>query len=1127
MKTQYLRFFLLLCIPWFYSCQKESSDEATSGPGGPPVFHLLSPEETNITFENTLTEGINTNVLMYEYFYNGGGVAIGDLNGDGLDDIYFTANMVANKLYLNKGDLKFEDITQASGAEGRPRPWKTGVSMADVNGDGKLDIFVCYSGTVAPESLKNQLFINQGNSPEGVPTFVDMAADYGLDSPSTTTQAAFFDYDRDGDLDLLLLNHNRKSLPILDEASTADFLKNQDPTAGIRLLRQEVVNGSPKFVDVTQQAGISSSSLTYGLGIGIADINQDGWQDMYISNDYAVPDFLYINNKNGTFTDVTDAAMGHTSHSSMGNEVADINNDGLLDIFTLDMLPEDNKRQKLLSGLDNYELFDFNVKIGFRHQYMRNMLQLNDGLLPEGNNKMKTPIFSEIGQLSGISNTDWSWAPLFADYDNDGQKDLFVTNGYLRDYTNMDFLKFMGDNLQRKEGNVKREDVLQLVYQMPSSNIANYLYKNTGNLTFENEAQHWGMGQVSNSGGAAYADLDNDGDLDLVVNNINLPAFVYRNESNLEKDRHFLSVKLEGEGGNTAGLGAQLTLYHCGKVQFLEQMPTRGYQSSVSPVLHFGLAEQAAIDSLSVRWLSGKQQTLTAVKANQRLTLQEKMAKRPLRTSDKNAAIYREVSSPLTFTDPTAKINDFKRQPLMVNPISFAGPCMVKGDLNRDGIDDIYVGGAAGTSGQVYLGTQKGFTPKMMPALEADKMSEDTDALFFDANDDGHVDLFVSSGGYGNFLPHDPLLQSRLYLNDGKGNLVKSLDALPKMLTSTSCVRQLDVNRDGKPDLFIGGRVIPGRYPETPRSYLLVNKGNGQFADQTKSLAPQLEFLGMVTDAAMTDLNGDKVEELVVVGEWMPIKVFSIKAGKIQDSTLDYFDKPYSGWWNTLLADDLNGDGVIDLVAGNLGLNAQCKASDDEPCSLIYKDFDDNGSVDPIMSFYIQGKTYPYVTRDELLDQLSIMRNRFQDYKGYAEAGITDIFTKEELSGAKTLEANRLATTLFMGTPKGKFVEKELPVAVQMSPVYTITAVDFNQDGHKDLLFCGNTQKARLRFGKYDANYGVLLQGDGQASYTYVPQWKSGFGLRGDVRSVVSIHDDVLLFGINQKAVRAFKLNKK
>ncbi|MHA4742494.1 VCBS repeat-containing protein [Dyadobacter sp. MSC1_007] len=1116
-------FIVLIATLALSGCKKSSeSEEKKEVNEGPPLFKLLKPEQTKVDFANTLTDGLNTNVLMYEYFYNGGGVAAGDLNGDGLDDLYFTGNMVANKLYLNKGKMVFEDVTAMANVGGRERPWKTGVTMADVNGDGKLDFYVCYSGSVSPESLKNQLFINKGNNAQGIPQFEELAEQYGLADPSNSTQVAFFDFDKDGDLDMFLLNHNPKSLPILDEASTADILKKDDPVTGVRFFRNDPQSGTPHFTDITKKAGIHSSPLTYGLGIGVADINQDGWQDMYISNDYSVPDFLYINNKNGTFTDILDSSIGHTSHSSMGNDIADFNNDGLPDIFTLDMLPEDNRRQKLLTGLDNYELFDFNVKMGFHHQYMRNMLQLNEGI----NKGAKNPVFSEIGQLSGVSNTDWSWASLFADYDNDGWKDLFITNGNLRDFTNMDFVKFMGDHLKRIEGQVKREDVLNLVNQMPSSNMKNYLFQNKKDLTFRNMADAWGLGEISNSGGAAYSDLDNDGDLDLIVNNINKPAFIYQNDSEKHLKNNYLKVKLEGEGHNTLGIGAKVTLYRNGQKQYLEQMPTRGYQSSVSPVLHFGLGNDATVDSLVVWWLSGKEEKVVNPKTNALLVLTEQKARKGKQANQPAQPIFTPTISPVAFKSPGIKTNDFKRQPLLINPISFSGPCLKKGDINGDGLEDVFVGGGSGEAAKLYIQQKSGaFTAKSVPAFEADKRSDDCDALFFDANGDGSQDLFVSSGGYANFMPEDPLLQSRLYLNDGKGNLTKSTHSLPVMLTSTSCVRAGDVNGDGKPDLFVGGRVVPGRYPEAPRSYILVNDGKGKFTDQTARFSPELERIGLVTDAAWTDLNGDKKTDLIVTGEWMPISVFINNNGKLENKTTDYFEKPYTGWWNKILLEDLNGDGKEDLVIGNMGLNTQCKASDSEPVEMVYKDFDDNGSIDPIMSFYIQGKSYPYVTRDELLDQMSIMRTRFQDYKSYADATVKEVFTAEELEGAKELKATYLKTAYFERSTNGKFVEKQLPLEVQVSPVYTITSLDYNSDGKKDLLLCGNVSKARLRFGKYDANYGILLQGDGKGKFQYVRQNKAGLALKGDVRSVMPIGNK-LLFGINQQDIKAYQIGK-
>jgi len=1107
----YFHLSFTICCFLAYSCHSRVDKEAPAQQAH-PLFTLLSPSQTHIDFSNTLTEGLNTNILMYEYFYNGGGVAIGDLNGDQLQDIYFTGNMTDNKLYLNKGHMQFEDITGVAGPgiAGRPGPWKTGVTMADVNGDGKLDIYVCYSGRISGEKRKNQLFINQGNDKEGIPQFREMAEQYGLADSAFSTQAYFFDYDRDGDLDMLLVNHNPERLTLLDEVYVNKMLSKPDAQIGLKLYR----NDDGHFHDITRQAGIQNSALSYGLAAGIADIDGDGWPDIYVSNDYNVPDKLYINDTRGGFTDRLQKMVGHTSFYSMGNDIADMNNDAKPDIFTLDMLPEDNHRQKLLFGGDNYESFNLNLRAGFYYQYMRNMLHLNNG----------NGSFSEIGQLAGISNTDWSWAPLFADFDNDGCKDLFVSNGYTRDYTNMDFLKFMGDHLRDRR--VMRQNLLDIVQQMPSSKVKSYFFRNNGDLTFSNTSAQWGITEFSNSNGAAYADLDNDGDLDLVVNNINQPAFVYENQADKQMNNHYLELELEGAGKNTQGVGTKLTLYVKDKKQYLEQEPTRGYQSSVSPVLHFGLGHDTSIDSLRIVWPQGREDMRYRIRGDRRLRLQEKNAGSNHPVPKPIQPLFIEVESPLQYRQEKNTINDFKRQRLLVNSLSFFGPCMAKADVNGDGLEDVYVGGGKGQAGSLYLQQKDGsFVTRSIPAFTVDKQSTDADALFFDANGDGKPDLYVCSGGYDNYLPNDPLLQDRLYLNDGKGNFSRSKDALPEMFSSKSCVRVADINGDGYPDVFVGGRVIPGRYPENLQSWLLINDGKGHFIDRTAELAPQLRHIGMATDAAWVDMNGDKKPDLVVVGEWMPVTVLINTGGQLVDKTGDYFDKKYSGWWNKLLVEDLNHDGHPDLVVGNEGLNTQCKVSDREPADLYYKDFDNNGTVDPILCCYIQHKSYPYVTRDELLDQIGMMRPRFPDYKSYADAGLTDIFTPEELSGVHHLQANYLKTAYFESDAHGRLHERDLPIEAQFSPIFTLTALDYNNDGNKDLLLCGNSNQARLRFGKVDASYGLLLSNDGKGHFTAVSQQQSGFAVWGDVRSVIRVNRN-FLFGINQNELKAYRLNK-
>jgi len=1081
------------------------------------LFKLLDNHRTNINFNNSLSvsPGINRNVLMYEYFYNGGGIAVGDINNDNLPDIYFTGNMSYNRLYLNQGDMKFKDITIKAGVAGRKNTWKTGVTMADVNGDGLLDIYVSYSGQLPKKKRIDELYINQGINKNGIPIFKEESKQFGLAIPHSTTNAIFFDYDKDNDLDLLLLGHNVKSLPILNKKNTKKQLHQNDPMSGVRLFKNE----NNHFKDITKNAGLNSSPLTYCLGAGILDINNDGWPDIYIGNDYSVPDYLYINNGNGTFSDSLKKYLGHTSYASMGIDIADYNNDGQQDIFVLDMLPEDNHRQKTLNIPNNRDQFKKNVDLGFHYQYMRNMLQLNNG----------NGTFSEIGQLAGISNTDWSWAPLVADYDNDGWKDLFITNGIPRDFTDRDFIDFINSYEAKRDSKLSPKDVSILLRHLSSTNLTNYFFKNNGDLTFSDFTRNWGIKKSFNSNGASYADLDNDGDLDFITNNINQPASIFENKTSIFLKNHYLKIRPIGAGKNTYGIGARFTIYTNGNKQYLEQMPTRGYLSSVSPILHFGLGKRDHVDSLMITWGDGKKQILRNLKADQTLKVKEKNNSHGglNHKHSTQQIIFKSENSPINFKHRiVGNIDDFERQPLMTNSKSFVGPVLKKADVNGDQLVDIFVGGGYGQTSAIFLQQPDGtFIHHTESAFQQDKNFEDIDAVFFDANGDGAEDLYIASGGYDNFKPKTPSLQDRLYLNDGEGNFAKIKNALPQMFTSTITIAVNDINEDGLPDLFIGGGIIPGRYPEIPTSYLLINNGKGHFEDRTSTMSTKLQKIGMITDAIWQDLNNDSSKELIIAGNWMPIKIFGLKKNKLVDQTDNYFKRNYSGLWNKLLVDDFNNDGYPDIVAGNFGLNSQLHADFKHPAKLFYNDFDKNGSIDPILNFYIQGKSYPFVTLDELNKQLNMTKTRFQSYNEYADATIKDVLTKNELSNAKILMANHLKTTLFLSNKTNTFKIKELPIESQFSPIFSIIDLDFNGDGNKDLLIGGNMNEARIRFGKYDANYGVALQGDGNGNFSYVPQYRSGLKLRGDVRSMVKINK-VVLFGINRRNVRAYSFQE-
>jgi hypothetical protein len=801
----------------------------------------------------------------------------------------------------------------------------------------------------------------------------------------------------------------------------------------------------------------------------------------------------------------------------MGNDIADVNNDLLPDIFTLDMLPEDNLRQKLLMSPDNYEKYDFNLKVGFGHQIMRNMLQLN-----LGNNVSGNTMFSEVGQLAGISNTDWSWSALFADYDNDGWKDLFVSNGYLRDYTNLDFLKYMGDYVQNNQNSIQRENVLELVQKMPASNVSNYIFKNKKDATFKNVTADWGLEMPTNSNGAAYADLDGDGDLELIVNNINKPASIYENKSNeVNKENKSISIDLHGLGENTQGAGASVSVFQNGQTQVVYANMYRGYQSSVSPRLHVGLGNLAKIDSVKVRWNSGKSQTLKGIKEVKNLSFFEKDAKL-IQTKELENKSFFARAAPLILTPGANPVNDFKRQTQLVNPLSFVGPVLKSADVNKDGLSDIFVGASQGNSAHLFT-QQKGGQFKSV-GISGTQGFEDSDALFVDMDADGDLDLYVASGGYANLEPNAPYLQDRIYINDGKGNFSLSKNKLPNPNGSHSCVIQIDLNGDKLPDFFVGARVIPGQYPQVPQSQLLLNQGNGKFLDVSKSY-PEIHSVGMVTDAEFKDLNGDRKSELIIIGEFMPLQIFNFDKGKSINVTKTFFDESPAGLWNTLWIEDLNKDGKQEILVGNQGLNSQYKASVAEPMELYVKDFDSNGSIEPILTTYVKGIKVPFLTRDELLDQISMMRPRFTDYQSFAEAKLSDVFTEDELKEAQIYKATELKTSLFTLNAGGKYESKPLPSLVQASPIFAFQVADVNEDGYLDLVMAGNMNHSKLRIGKMDANYGLLLLGDGQLNFKLVPQKRTGFWLKGDVRSMLKV-EDRWFFGINALGVESYKLQK-
>lgn len=1089
MNTSVIRLTIIITGCFLLSCGSKKNT----------LFTEVPAAQTHIDFRNDIQETEDYNVLTYEYIYNGGGVAVGDVNGDGLPDLYFTSNMGPDKLYLNKGNFQFEDITDRAGVRGRSK-WKTGVVMADVNGDGLLDIYVCYSGPGDDTARRNELYINNGVK-NGIPTFTESAKAYGLDAPGTyTTTVAFFDMDNDGDLDMFMVNH--ADMFYNPFYNTEALRAKRNPKFGNRLYR----NDNGHFVDVSEQAGIYGSGLNFGLSVSISDVNGDGWPDIYTTNDYDERDFLYLNNHDGTFREVMDKAAGHISEFAMGSDIADYNNDGKPDIAVLDMLPEDNHRQKLLRGADGYDKYTMRVEHGFQHQQMRNTLQLNNGVDSSG-----TPIFSEVGQMAGISSTDWSWSPLFADFDNDGWKDLFITDGILRDMTNLDFVKYTsGYSSEYKSRNGEdKVEMWKLVQQMPSTPLRNYVFQNNHNLGFTDVTKEWGVTQASIHNGAAYVDLDNDGDLDMVINNLNDGALVYRNNSSETLHRHFLRVRLVGAGKNTFGIGAKVYVNADHGSQMQEEYTSRGFQSSIDPVMHIGLGADSVIRTLIIQWPSGKQSLLQDVRSDQLLTIKEADASTGGTVDPRPTRHFRDItlSSGIQFTHQASQTVDFKISPLLPYQISKIGPCLAKGDVNGDGLEDLFIGASAGQGSVLYLQTKDGrFVPASSQPWNATTEFTNADAVFFDADGDGDLDLYLVSGG-ADYPLNDKHYQDRLFENDGHGNFTEVTDALPRETVSGSCVRAADIDHDGLPDLFVGGGVKPGMFPEGPESFVLKNKSvKGRIRFEKEVL-----FSGMVSDALWMDLNKDGWPDLVVVGRFMPITVFENHQGKLVDETRAYGLGDTQGWWCRIAAADLDHDGDTDLVIGNLGLNTQYKASPEEPLTITYSDFDKDGTLDPILCFYNGGKSYPSATRDELFDQMPSLQKKFSRYSIYADAQLPDIFSADQLAAAHTDTVKMLQSVYLRNDGNRHFTVVPLPVYAQISQVNGIVIRDFDKDGNADILLAGNFYPFRAQQGPLDAGIGLVLKGDGKGNFTPLPYASTGLYMPGDIRNIIEINGRIVV----------------